>query len=460
MLGIFSKMKKKRKTRLTKIIRKQQHQQFFLVMATFAILFITLGMIVYNSFSSTTYRGIDKGINDQVNLIRISPKIKSVNPSDGPDNDQNHDDHQPAPQQTKPYKDPQPKQPFQTSILVYSNKGKLLNKSNLGNRYNVLKYVPLNKKNVNKKLTIKISTMNFRTQLIKVSKNNSNPAYAGKYVMVVQNIDNQMSSLANFEKILIISFGLFWLISLILSYFLTRITMRPIIKSWKQQSEFVNDAAHELRTPLAIIQGKLEYMLTKPNNTIIDEAEPISVSLDEVNRLNSLTNSLLELARADQSTTKMKFKITQPEFFIPDPIKPFKDIIESQNKHYQFDIKEKVNLNVDRDKIKQLLIILLDNATKYTPEGGEISITDRVDNNKYYITVSDTGIGISDDDKTKIFGRFYRADKSRTKATGGHGLGLSIAQQIVHNHHGKIFIEDNKPKGSKFIVELPIKHKL
>lgn len=456
MLGIFSKMKKKRRTRLSRIIRKQQRQQFLLVMATFAILFITLGMIVYNSFENDTYQGIDHGINNQVKLIQGDNK-KLTKPQD---NIRAPGQDGPAPDPADQHKEPSPHAPFQTSLLIYNSKGKLLNKSSLGNRYTVLKHLPLRKSQLNKKQTIVISGMNFRTKLIKVSKNNNNQFYAGNYVMVVQNIDNQITSLENFERILIISFGAFWLISLILSYFLTRITMRPIIRSWKQQSEFVNDAAHELRTPLAIIQGKMEYLLTKPNDTILDEAESISVSLDEVSRLNSLTNSLLELARADAASSKFEFKITQPDFFLPDPIKPFTDIVESQSKHFEIDISQKVNLNVDRDKIKQLIIILLDNATKYTPKGGTIRISDRVDNGKYYLTVSDTGVGISDEDKTKIFDRFYRVDKSRTKATGGHGLGLSIAQQIVHTHHGKIYIEDNKPTGSKFIVELPIKHKI
>lgn len=442
-------MKKKRRTRLNKITRRQTIKQFILLMATFAVLFITLGMIVFNSFANTTYSGIDRGIKNQENLIVNNPKLNqnNVGSGPGPANDKRHDA-------------PQPHEPFQTSLLIYNTKGKLLNKASLGSRYTVLKYLPLRKGDVNKKKNIVINNMNFRIKLLKVSKNNNNPMYAGNYVMIVQNIDNQITSLENFERILIISFIIFWLISLILSYILTRITMRPILNSWKQQSEFVNDAAHELRTPLAIIQGKMEYMLTKPNDTVIDQAESISVSLDEVNRLNSLTNSLLELARADKSTTKLKFEITQPDYFLPDPIKPFKDIIESQHKTYQIDITEKVNLNVDRDKIKQLIIILLDNAAKYTPKDGSIKISDRSENGKYYLTVADTGIGISDEDKPKIFGRFYRVDKSRTKSTGGHGLGLSIAQQIVHNHHGKIFIEDNHPTGSKFIVELPIKHKI
>ncbi|USQ69538.1 HAMP domain-containing histidine kinase [Companilactobacillus allii] len=368
--------------------------------------------------------------------------------------------HGPDTSNEKNNRQPDPQAPFQASILVFSSSGKLLNKTSLGNRYSVLKHIKLNKKNINKKQTLTIKKMSFRALLIKVSKTNNNPMYAGNYVLIMQNIDTQIQAVNNFQKILIITFFIFWIIALILSYVLTRISMFPIIKSWKQQSEFVNDAAHELRTPLTIIQGKLEYMLTKPHKTIIDEAESISVSLDEVNRLNSLTNNLLILARSDQATTKMDYKITTPEFFLKDPIMPFKEIINSQNKVFQVNIHHKndVKLNVDRDKIKQVLIILLDNATKYTPENGTIRIYDYIDGSKYQIIVSDTGIGISDTDKKKIFGRFYRVDKSRNHNSGGHGLGLAIAQQIINNHHGKIFVRSNLPTGSEFIFELPIKH--
>src|SRR5699024_8278783 len=129
-----------------------------------------------------------------------------------------------------------------------------------------------------------------------------------------------------------------WVIALVISYFLARINMLPIVRSWKQQTEFVNDAAHELRTPLTIIQGKLEYMLTKANKKIIDEAESISVSLDEVNRLNSLTNNLLDLARFDNATTQLNFESTDPKIFLKDPIILFKDIINSQNKVFQISL--------------------------------------------------------------------------------------------------------------------------
>ena len=415
-------------------------------MASFAILFLTLGLIIFNSFQSSTYKSIDKEMKSEVASVKKQPNMHRDDP--GPQG--------PNPQYKK--KEPTPKAPFQASILVFNQKGKLLNKSSLGNRYSILKNIKFNKKNLNKKQTIVIKNMNFRSILIKVSKNNNNPMYAGNYVLIMQNIDTQIQTMENFEKILAITFFVFWVIALVISYFLARINMLPIIRSWKQQTEFVNDAAHELRTPLTIIQGKLEYMLTKPNKKIIDEAESISVSLDEVNRLNSLTNNLLDLARFDNATTQLNFESTDPKIFLKDPIIPFKDIINSQNKVFQINLNYHPTLFLDRDKIKQLLIILLDNATKYTPKNGTIRIYDQLVNGKYQLIIADTGVGIKDSDKEKVFGRFYRVDKSRNQSSGGHGLGLAIAKQIVENHHGNISVRDNLPQGSEFVVELPIKH--
>ena len=150
-------MKKKRKTRLSKIIRKQQLQQFILVMATFAILFISLGMIVFHTFENNTYNGIDHGIDNQIKEIKDSPKVIGQTQVHGPG--QNDPGNGPQPAQ----KSPQPKAPFQTSILIYNNKKELVNKSGLGNRYDVLKHVPMRKADLNKKINITINNMNFRT---------------------------------------------------------------------------------------------------------------------------------------------------------------------------------------------------------------------------------------------------------------------------------------------------------
>ncbi|CAJ1179581.1 Adaptive-response sensory-kinase SasA [Companilactobacillus crustorum] len=437
----------KLKSKQSKITRRQQFKLFLSIMASFAILFITLGLIIFNLFQSSTYKSIDKDIRNQVVAIKKQPNMqKQTNPD--PHDPNNHFINS----------KPDPKAPFQASILVFNNKGKLTNKSSLGNRYSVLKNIKLNKRNVNLKQTIVVNNMNFRSILIKVSKKNNNPMYAGNYVLIMQNIDTQIQAIQNFEQILIVTFFIFWIIALVISYFLAKINMLPIVKSWKQQTEFVNDAAHELRTPLTIIQGKLEYMLTKPNKKIIDEAEAISVSLDEVNRLNSLTNNLLVLARSDSATTKLNFELTKPDFFLKDPIEPFKDIINSQSKVFQINLIHRPTLYLDRDKIKQLLIILLDNATKYTPKNGTIKIYDQMEGSKYQFVISDTGVGVVDKDKNKIFDRFYRVDKSRNTNSGGHGLGLAIAKQIVTVHKGHIYVRNNLPHGSEFVVELPIKH--
>lgn len=437
----------KLKSKQSKITRRQQFKLFLSIMASFAILFITLGLIIFNLFQSSTYKSIDKDIRNQVVAIKKQPNMqKQTNPD--PHDPNNHFINS----------KPDPKAPFQASILVFNNKGKLTNKSSLGNRYSVLKNIKLNKRNVNLKQTIVVNNMNFRSILIKVSKKNNNPMYAGNYVLIMQNIDTQIQAIQNFEQILIVTFFIFWIIALVISYFLAKINMLPIVKSWKQQTEFVNDAAHELRTPLTIIQGKLEYMLTKPNKKIIDEAEAISVSLDEVNRLNSLTNNLLVLARSDSATTKLNFELTKPDFFLKDPIEPFKDIINSQSKVFQINLIHRPTLYLDRDKIKQLLIILLDNATKYTPKNGTIKIYDQMEGSKYQFVISDTGVGVADKDKNKIVDRFYRVDKSRNTNSGGHGLGLAIAKQIVTVHKGHIYVRNNLPHGSEFVVELPIKH--
>jgi len=439
----------KTKSKQSKITQRQQFKLFLSIMASFAVLFLTLGLIIFNLFQSSTYKSIDTDIKNQVVSIQKQPNMKKrVIP----------DPHGPTDHFQTNIDKPDPKAPFQASILVFNDKGKLLNKTSLGNRYSVLKNIKLNKRALNEKQTLIINNMNFRSMLIKVSEKNNNPMYAGHYVLIMQNIDTQIQAINNFEKILIITFFIFWIIALIISYFLARINMLPIIKSWKQQTEFVNDAAHELRTPLTIIQGKLEYMLTKPNKTILDEAEAISVSLDEVNRLNSLTNNLLVLARSDSATTKFNFELTTPEFFLKDPIEPFKDIINSQSKVFQISLNHHPTLYLDRDKIKQLLIILLDNATKYTPKNGTIKIYDQIEGSKYQFIISDTGVGIADSEKAKIFGRFYRVDKSRNSNSGGHGLGLAIATQIVNIHHGTISVRDNLPHGSEFVVEFPIKH--
>ena len=155
------------------------------------------------------------------------------------------------------------------------------------------------------------STGTFRTLLIKAPKYSADPQYAGHYVLILQNTDAQEAAIRSFRQVLIVTIILFWALALGLSYWLSTRAMRPIVRSWQRQQDFVADAAHELRAPLAVIQSKQEALLTKPQATIIDESEAIATSLGETKRLRQLTDDLLTIAKADSNTIEIEL-VDQP----------------------------------------------------------------------------------------------------------------------------------------------------
>ena len=237
-------------------------------------------------------------------------------------------------------------------------------------------------------------------------------------------------------------------------YLITKRATVPLHEFVDKQITFVSDASHELRTPLAIVQSKLENILTNPNQKVYEVGEDLAISLKELTRLKKLTSDLLALARSDQS--KLTYNLTRENLnvLLFEIIDPFIEIAEIEQRKLIFE-GEDVEAIVDKDKIRELMIILLDNALKYTNEGDEIKITLKQGVFDAIIEVADTGIGISDETKIKIFERFYREDKARSRSTGGNGLGLSIGKTIVTDLKGKISVDHNDPKGTKFIILLP-----
>ena len=221
----------------------------------------------------------------------------------------------------------------------------------------------------------------------------------------------------------------------------------------KQQS-FVENASHELRTPLAVLQNRLETLFRKPEATIMDVSESIASSLEEVRNMRFLTTNLLNLARRDDGI-KPEIAEVSPQFFKTTftnygLIASENDrVFESENRIYR-------PIMTDQLLLKQLMTILFDNAIKYTEEDGKIEFLVHCTDRHLYLTVSDNGIGISATDKKKIFDRFYRVDKARTRQKGGFGLGLSLAKQIVDSLRGTITVKDNKPRGTIFEVKITI----
>lgn len=279
----------------------------------------------------------------------------------------------------------------------------------------------------------------------------SNGSY---YVELLVNVNSEKEMMENFTDRLTIGTGIVILLSIFISYYLSKRAVDPIIKAYEKQAEFVQNASHELRTPLTIIQAKQEMLLQSPDSKIIEKSEDIALTLSETRRLSKMATELMDLARADSNNSVINKSNTDLNELIKNISVPYQEMANMQNKTLNVSTNCNKKVLVDPNKIRQLLVILLDNALKYTEEGDTIEINAHNVDDKIFINVKDTGIGISDVAIKHVFERFYREDKARSREKGGTGLGLAIAQTIVKGHGGTIKIVHNKPKGIIVIVKL------
>jgi two-component system, OmpR family, sensor histidine kinase ArlS len=225
-------------------------------------------------------------------------------------------------------------------------------------------------------------------------------------------------------------------------------------RSYELQNQFVSDASHELRTPIAVIQGYANLLdrWGKEDKAVLEES--IAAIKSESESMKRLVEQLLFLARSDKHTQKIEmtdFKINE---LIDEVVKETK-IIDSKHEILN-QYNENITINGDRNLLKEALRIFIDNSIKYTEENGVIKINSHIKNKNLILEIEDTGSGISKEDLPHIFDRFYRADKSRTKDTGGTGLGLSIAKWIVLNHTGTIEVQSKLGWGTKISILLPL----
>lgn len=237
-----------------------------------------------------------------------------------------------------------------------------------------------------------------------------------------------------------------------LSFLLADKTLRPIQLSLQKQKEFLADASHELRTPLAAIQTASEVILRGKSKTKEDYKRVVQQTYDETKRLGQMANDLLELSRIDSGNSMLHKETVQVDSIAHIIVSEIKPLLRQKNIVFKTTIAENVIINGDKNRIKQLFFILLDNAIKFTPEHGTITLSVK-NKPKPTITVTDTGIGIDPKEQKRIFERFYQSDPSRT-ATGA-GLGLSIAKWITEAHQGSIKVKSEKGKGSIFRITFP-----
>lgn len=303
-------------------------------------------------------------------------------------------------------------------------------------------------------IEINNATNNFLSFVIKIDHKLNPNAGDANYVKVCMMVSGELQSQAQIINTFIYSAVIMIIIAAIASFFLAQRSVRGLMNSLEQQKQFVNDASHELKTPLAIVQSNLENILARSDASVYDVSEEIASALKEVNRLNTLTEDLLSLARTDADKIEYTYENASIKDIFDEVTSAFADLSMMQNKEFYAECMG-FEAKIDKTKIKQLLIIILDNAFKYTNEHDKISLDISCDNSEVIITLVDTGIGISDYTKKHIFERFYREEKARNRATGGNGLGLSIAKTIVDTHKGKITVDHNEPKGTIVSISLP-----
>lgn len=296
-------------------------------------------------------------------------------------------------------------------------------------------------------------TETYRAYLFDIDPSNK---YANvEYAVVMTSISQLEQTSRIHEQLIAIIMVSFWGISLLASIYLAKMSVKPLLESMQKQKSFVENASHELRTPLAVLQNRLESLFRKPEATIMASSESIASSLDEVRNMRILTTNLLNIARRDDVLTPVIDDV-EPSFF--DITFANYDLIAKENsKILYFENLVPRTIMTDRTLLKQLMTILFDNAIKYTDKDGAIRFSAIANERSLVLRVSDNGPGVANEDKKKIFDRFYRVDKARTRQKGGFGLGLSLAKQIVGAFKGSITVKDNKPKGTIFEVKIPIK---
>ena len=253
--------------------------------------------------------------------------------------------------------------------------------------------------------------------------------------------------------------GVFALVfATVIGYILAGRAIAPLKQAYDKQRQFAADASHELRTPLAVVMASADLLLSDPSIQEPFLKEVIGDVKSEVKKMSKLVSDLLMVARSDNNALKVKFQKLDLGKLLEQNVRMMTPLAEKKNISLFGEGFKKVNFFGDEQKVKQLILILVDNAIKYTPQGGKVIVRlEGSDERNVIFSVQDSGIGIAPEDQEKIFDRFFRVDKVRSREMGGNGLGLAIASEIVKIHKGKIFVDSEPDVGTKFTVELKIK---
>ncbi len=230
------------------------------------------------------------------------------------------------------------------------------------------------------------------------------------------------------------------------------------VESSRQQ--FVSNVSHELKTPLSSVKVLSESILLQedvPKEMYVEFLHDIN---SEVDRMTAIINDLLTLVKLDQKEIPLNFQDTDMNGLLTDIVKRLQPLAKDKNISLQWEALKEVHGAVDEMKLSLAISNLVDNAIKYTPEGGVVKVTLDADHQNAFITVADTGIGIPEEEVNRIFERFYRVDKTRDRETGGTGLGLSITHTTIMMHNGSIKVNSKEEEGTTILVRIPLRQNI
>lgn len=285
--------------------------------------------------------------------------------------------------------------------------------------------------------------------------------YIAGYLQVAASLETIHNSQKRSQLFLAVGMPITLSVVGIVGWLLAGYAMRPIKRSYEQLQRFTADASHELRAPVAAILSNAQVGLLTPTGDSTQPRQRLENIVTQSKYMSDLITNLLFLARHQGKLN--------PQDVVKTDIVELLNILVVRSRVSATEKDLELNANIpltskeiygDRDLLQQAIRNLLDNAIKYTPAGGKIELKLEVKTRRILITVKDTGIGIPEADLTHIFDRFYRVDKARTRQTGGFGLGLAIARQIIQAHNGKITVESEVDRGTTFQICLPVNSNL
>lgn len=288
----------------------------------------------------------------------------------------------------------------------------------------------------------------FRAIVVKDTK-------AGLTYELITNVDNLIHAKENLQETLIVSSFILILLSSLIGFLMAKRAMGPIEKNYNEQVRFVQDASHEMRTPLAVLQGKLELIAKSQGDAIESHLSSLSQMMTEIKNLEKLTNDLLQLSKLDLMST-LTLTDVQVNAFLKDVSLYYNDLAEYQEKGFKINsLSQETVVSWDLAKVKRMVSILLENAFKYTHEGDTVALSATLRGKFVVLSVEDNGIGISEEDQPFIFERFYRSPSARASTVDGSGIGLSLLKAITDQIGVVVELESQLGRGTIFTLSIP-----